>query len=1089
MMFTALLLSLFHVNNNQHYCESFTTTAFINPSIHTNNPTITSTIPPKIYENFSRKHEYSKTWLLSTYSSEQQTTQKRRRRKSAVKSKVLLQRVLKDIHYPSLDAYLRSYQIPSSRLPMPYEQQGITEKQQDNTLKSWVTPLLPTTSSYKLTLEIIAIQLPLPTSSHNETLAKAAETVQENNLFVMPRMAMVVLKRHNPSTEEDDLKSLMTSSERQIVRSLETGLDNFCLRSNGAQQGDDEGGGVLTMEQVEEEENMLEAARIAAAEAEATKEAAKNELKQAKKTSTEKKEMWENKVEVLNEGSIREASTEILDAKNGIIDADVITKDLKSIALPKAGPPTETKNQKSQTNAKAIDAATKDDDISTTKVMAKDDKEETDKVKQSRPAVASRVEKQQTQPKVRIENKKEEPKSRNAASTKTLINSSEEDFDNIMESKSLEISDLELDEKSGDASQKNIEDGYYTNKELFDKVMEFGNEQSEKERAGVGFATAAFETAKEFLKNPNYQPTVKNQKEETRGTKKFMSAEDEEKKKEDKMSEEMRQQRELQRLFSAGQNVAESKIQTKPGSYSKLFENDEDIENEMDQLLENENMIRDAKRTMEDELTELELRIALNTDEFDEPIQIHTEEGDAFDIFDPTPYKSRIKEGEDLLLEANYPGALPINQKEVTSIHPNLKDAVNNANYAATMMSRIVEREMEDGSWQYFLGDDVIPTEEALEIQKCVINAVKIGLIDDPAIEIDERNQLAVLLNELRYCAGYDVYEQERFMEIVVGDDISGGYKGLLLSDNFITLVKERLQLIKQRDRDASINKTLTSEEKSVLQATHTLERTILTKLIQAATLLLKETRAAGAELEAEQLETIRNICRVAMDPNHATEQDAAFALSDTVRDMRPLLNEDFISYLSYAIAEEEGRLLRRGYLEDPEQNRWWMVLQIVQKGVYAELGRSLNRYTDHVFYVLRMKTRSERKELLRELINDLPSLDVRPFRKVVDNIVKSLGAVARGEWKDETDAEVMGGMTNVILQLGVDIEELLPPEKIAEKSKVADEWARRQREKIREAQEMRRDRLKKQREDSRGAGNEEGSVEETERRFERRRK
>ena len=74
-------------------------------------------------------------------------------------------------------------------------------------------------------------------------------------------------------------------------------------------------------------------------------------------------------------------------------------------------------------------------------------------------------------------------------------------------------------------------------------------------------------------------------------------------------------------------------------------------------------------------------------------------------------------------------------------------------------MSKIVEREIEDESWQYFFVDDVIPTEEALKIRKCVINVVRISLIDDQLIEIDETNQLEVLLNELQYCAGDNVDE------------------------------------------------------------------------------------------------------------------------------------------------------------------------------------------------------------------------------------------------------------------------------------------------------------------------------------------
>ena len=42
----------------------------------------------------------------------------------------------------------------------------------------------------------------------------------------------------------------------------------------------------------------------------------------------------------------------------------------------------------------------------------------------------------------------------------------------------------------------------------------------------------------------------------------------------------------------------------------------------MDQFLEDENMIRDAKRAMENKLTELYFQISLNADEFDEVIHI-----------------------------------------------------------------------------------------------------------------------------------------------------------------------------------------------------------------------------------------------------------------------------------------------------------------------------------------------------------------------------------------------------------------------------------------------------------------------------------
>ena len=135
-------------------------------------------------------------------------------------------------------------------------------------------------------------------------------------------------------------------------------------------------------------------------------------------------------------------------------------------------------------------------------------------------------------------------------------------------------------------------------------------------------------------------------------------------------------------------------------------------------------------------------------------------------------------------------------------------------------------------------------------------------------------------------------------------------------------LVKVRLQKMADRDLDA-----LRRNDES-LKEPHERERTILGQLVIYAQLLLKEARALGAELEAQQLEVIRSICQVAMDPKHQTEEETAMALSDAVRDMRPLLDDSFIAYLKYAVAEEEARLARAGLLPDPEHNQWLFVLK-----------------------------------------------------------------------------------------------------------------------------------------------------------------
>ena len=94
---------------------------------------------------------------------------------------------------------------------------------------------------------------------------------------------------------------------------------------------------------------------------------------------------------------------------------------------------------------------------------------------------------------------------------------------------------------------------------------------------------------------------------------------------------------------------------------------------------------------------------------------------------------------------------------------------------------------------------------------------------------------------------------------------------------------------------------------------------------------------------------------------------------------------------------------------------------------------------------------------LLSKLIDKMPSMDVRPFVKVVDNISASLGSSAKGEF----DAEVLGSMTNKILQLRRDVMELLPPDPIKLMSKDADEWASRQRKRLLEQRNTTEQRLK----------------------------
>lgn len=94
---------------------------------------------------------------------------------------------------------------------------------------------------------------------------------------------------------------------------------------------------------------------------------------------------------------------------------------------------------------------------------------------------------------------------------------------------------------------------------------------------------------------------------------------------------------------------------------------------------------------------------------------------------------------------------------------------------------------------------------------------------------------------------------------------------------------------------------------------------------------------------------------------------------------------------------------------------------------------------------------------LLAKLIDVMPTLDVRPFVQVVDNIAGSLGDSVRGEFDG---AEALGEMTNKILQLHRDVKELLPPERIAQKSRDADQWAADQKRRLIENRKITQQRL-----------------------------
>lgn len=70
---------------------------------------------------------------------------------------------------------------------------------------------------------------------------------------------------------------------------------------------------------------------------------------------------------------------------------------------------------------------------------------------------------------------------------------------------------------------------------------------------------------------------------------------------------------------------------------------------------------------------------------------------------------------------------------------------------------------------------------------------------------------------------------------------------------------------------------------------------------------------------------------------------------------------------------------------------------------------------------------------------------------------MSSLGTTVKGDFEDGV---ILGEMTNQLLQLQRDVNELLPPERIDELSKDADSWAAEQRQRLLERRNLTKQRL-----------------------------
>ena len=108
--------------------------------------------------------------------------------------------------------------------------------------------------------------------------------------------------------------------------------------------------------------------------------------------------------------------------------------------------------------------------------------------------------------------------------------------------------------------------------------------------------------------------------------------------------------------------------------------------------------------------------------------------------------------------------------------------------------------------------------------------------------------------------------------------------------------------------------------------------RAALTQINNYALTCAQELGDALAAAEHAQLEKVRQICDVAMED--MSKLPAAVAA------MKPLLDQDLVAYLGYAIDKERELCRERGDDPDKAPTTWLQVLGLVRRGVYAELSK-----------------------------------------------------------------------------------------------------------------------------------------------------
>jgi hypothetical protein len=207
---------------------------------------------------------------------------------------------------------------------------------------------------------------------------------------------------------------------------------------------------------------------------------------------------------------------------------------------------------------------------------------------------------------------------------------------------------------------------------------------------------------------------------------------------------------------------------------------------------------------------------------------------------------------------------------------------------------------------------------------------------------------------------------------------IASQYHNVFLSRHFLGLMRARLEACEAAAGGEEEGGGRWGGGRSEVTAATPV---VLARMVSFAEQLVVQVQEMGQLYELQQLDKIKAICAVA-------EEDMG-KLSEYVSSRKDDLDEDFVRYLQYLLEAEKARLKGAGVARpEREPSNWLMILEIVKKGVYHEMGKAVRDDVSMVHFITRFEEADEREHLARAHIARLTPSQVIPFKRVVTQMV-----------------------------------------------------------------------------------------------------